>query len=406
MELKYSSGTTNPIDLAVGLGEETIVVPRINSYVTDPTNLAIMLECKEDEDGFIEPYGSLTVNLGNDIGNGEPMPVNCAFIDVNNLRGATKFIEENKLGAQCYIDGNPVYKQSGYVTYPLYEFFPEKLLEMDLKGYEAYLFQYRNNQALEEEDQFDNQEAEIKMAFEVLELEDFKLHFDGEHFSLVDTTGENPGNIENESFADLNEVLFRLEKYHQDYFYENDNMHNPDYCEHRDFLNELPLASLNMANMKEHWGLIQACLVNDINSSVKENFIEAAEKEIQEELRNDFQARDAVLDLCHSIDGYLELDNKVQQNIYDALQPIVYKSMSQDAVIAALKQENKLLNTFVEEQKEEISVLEKNLSLAEKSDFELDYSREDFESWSSRSEVEAWNDRLDAELAYENERYW
>ena len=73
-------------------------------------NLAIQMWCEED--GFKEPFATLTVNLG-----GEKLPSNQAYVDVNNCPWAEQFIEDNELGRPMFL-----FKKSGFCQYPLYEF--------------------------------------------------------------------------------------------------------------------------------------------------------------------------------------------------------------------------------------------------------------------------------------------
>lgn len=82
---------------------------RIDKYAENG-NTAIQLFCEDEEDGFLEPYMTLTVNLG-------PLSKEYAYLDVNHERaGIIKMMKEYKLGENMYIE-----KRSGFVTYPLYK---------------------------------------------------------------------------------------------------------------------------------------------------------------------------------------------------------------------------------------------------------------------------------------------
>ena len=94
----------------------------------------IALELYEKcDDGELEPYAGITVNLPGYSGSR-----NCAFVDTNNFPAAVALIKEYKLGKPT---GNIGF--SGYCTYPEYEFDMsevgkycinlEKLQEMDAK---------------------------------------------------------------------------------------------------------------------------------------------------------------------------------------------------------------------------------------------------------------------------------
>ena len=75
-------------------------------------NLAIQLMYYDDEYGFWEPYGNLTVNFD------EKLPNGYAYVDTNNMPNADQFIEEYNLGVH-----QDKYKCSGFCAYPLYKFF-------------------------------------------------------------------------------------------------------------------------------------------------------------------------------------------------------------------------------------------------------------------------------------------
>ncbi len=103
---------------------ETDVIFDIQQYM-DQDNLYIGLLCNED--GYIEPFADLTVNLGGD------MPNYCAYVDTNNLPDAESFIQEHELGTFTGFT-----KRSGYCEYPLYMFEPDKLRELCPDGLAAY----------------------------------------------------------------------------------------------------------------------------------------------------------------------------------------------------------------------------------------------------------------------------
>ena len=143
---------------------------RIADYISDPMVMAI--SAYDADTG--EPYCTMSVNFGNFYGDpysGSFIRNNCTFIDTNNVYFAEDFL--NNVGAKPYTKmGGEVRMQSGFCTYPLYEF-PESLLEeMDKKGYEEHKERY--NEALpkaqrdlmsssfgnmfEDEDEFDDNE--------------------------------------------------------------------------------------------------------------------------------------------------------------------------------------------------------------------------------------------------------
>lgn len=107
----------------------------ICSYAVNK-RLAVNLLCKED--GYWEPYASLTVNLP-----AEPLRPNEAFVKCfDENQGLMDFILGNKLGkALPGQDGH-----SGFCAYPKIVFDMEKLREFDPEGVEKYLSQFRQRQ--------------------------------------------------------------------------------------------------------------------------------------------------------------------------------------------------------------------------------------------------------------------
>ena len=85
-------------------GKPYDVTPNVTKYMDG--NLAIQLICTNGE-----PFGNLTVNLG------EMLPPNMAYVDVNNMPDAERFIKEYNLGEPIGTT-----RRSGYCTYPLYKF--------------------------------------------------------------------------------------------------------------------------------------------------------------------------------------------------------------------------------------------------------------------------------------------
>ena len=81
-------------------------------------NLAILAENLEPEFGWWEPYGNLTVNLGDDL-NGW-----MGYLDTNNVPDLCDFAIEK---GWCTVVG---YERSGFCTYPLAVFTAEFLEEI------------------------------------------------------------------------------------------------------------------------------------------------------------------------------------------------------------------------------------------------------------------------------------
>lgn len=104
-------------------GTESVKI-EVNSYMNN-NGLYIGLLSK-DEDGF-EPYGDLTVNLG------EKVPDYCAYLDTNNLSGIEKLVVDNDLG-----EFTGFTQQSGFCEFPLYMFHVDKLRDLCPDGMKAY----------------------------------------------------------------------------------------------------------------------------------------------------------------------------------------------------------------------------------------------------------------------------
>lgn len=79
------------------------------------------------EDGYLEPYGDVTVNL-----RGEA-PDYCGYLDTNHLPDVERFVTENEIGEFTGLVG-----RSGYCAYPLYLFHVDKLRELCPEGMAAY----------------------------------------------------------------------------------------------------------------------------------------------------------------------------------------------------------------------------------------------------------------------------
>ena len=113
-------------------GSEELPI-HVANYTETPMCMALKLSTKNGM-----PYTTLSVNLGNDIGNDSFMQRYCAFVDTNNFPDAAEFIEENGLGEPYTRFGSPVIAQSGWCEYPLYQFNEAKLNELDPEGCKQY----------------------------------------------------------------------------------------------------------------------------------------------------------------------------------------------------------------------------------------------------------------------------
>ena len=94
-----------------GYSQEYEVEVNKATYINNG-NLAITLDCYDEEFECWEPYGNLTVNLK------KKLPSNYGYVDINNIPNAEEFIEENNLG-----EFTGEYGFSGFCCYPLYKFY-------------------------------------------------------------------------------------------------------------------------------------------------------------------------------------------------------------------------------------------------------------------------------------------
>lgn len=89
-----------------------------------------------DDEG---PFGTFTVNLvERPIQPYDALPKNCAYLDTNNMPDLPEILQKEGLAEPVLFQGEPVSRDSGYCTYPLYEFDVDKLKEYDPTGYERY----------------------------------------------------------------------------------------------------------------------------------------------------------------------------------------------------------------------------------------------------------------------------
>lgn len=96
-------------------GEETLWLT-VQQYVN---NGCIYIGANCSVDGNMMPYAPITVNLPGSV------PPYHGYLDINNLPGIDSFIEKNGIGRFTGVS-----KVSGMVTYPLYLFHKEKLMEL------------------------------------------------------------------------------------------------------------------------------------------------------------------------------------------------------------------------------------------------------------------------------------
>ena len=110
---------------------------RIGSYPMAPLAMFVAIQEKGNQDPSNERI--ISVCLGNYQSEGSFVQPGCTFIDVNNSPDAIDILEKSGL-AEPYVKwGEIVEMQSGFVSYPVYQFNQMKLQELDPKGFEQYM---------------------------------------------------------------------------------------------------------------------------------------------------------------------------------------------------------------------------------------------------------------------------
>lgn len=138
----------------VELTPEVVLYNSIDYMGKSQFNLGIRLYCKDS--GALEPYANLTVNFHEFIG-----MKNYAYIDTNNCPFASEILKTG------IARDTGLTKQSGYCTYPLWEFDKKFLEQIGGKTYQLYSDKYDENmeKAFADDDDMDESEE--------LEDEDF-----------------------------------------------------------------------------------------------------------------------------------------------------------------------------------------------------------------------------------------
>lgn len=121
------------LEIIDSFGDTIVVEPELDLYTlydfmeNKMPGLAIELY-SYDEDGFREPYATLTVNLGEFFGIKD-----CAYIDTNNNSFTAQLLNMG------FCQDTGLTKQSGFCTYPLWKFDNAFLKAIDVHGlYDTY----------------------------------------------------------------------------------------------------------------------------------------------------------------------------------------------------------------------------------------------------------------------------
>ena len=110
---------------------------RVGSYPMAPLAMFVAIQEKGNQDPSNENI--ISVCLGNYQSEGSFVQPFCTFIDINNSPYAIDLIEQSQL-AEPYVKwGEIVEMQSGFVSYPVYQFNQSMLKELDPQGCEKYM---------------------------------------------------------------------------------------------------------------------------------------------------------------------------------------------------------------------------------------------------------------------------
>ena len=119
-------------------------------YGRDMNGLAIQLWEVNENNEIVSPYSTVTKNFGEFIG-----LKNCAYVDLNNCPFATQLLEQG-----VAVDTG-LTKQSGFCTYPLWQFNEEFLKSADCKLYELYSQKY--DEYMESMNPSEDESPDLKM---------------------------------------------------------------------------------------------------------------------------------------------------------------------------------------------------------------------------------------------------
>lgn len=121
-----SNSEKKTYELASQYGGTYTVQPVLNMYAHN-NNLYVGLECRDPDDGFWEPFASVTVNI-------TELPYLYATIDTNdNGPKILDFLEQNGFGQRTDFS-----IPSGMCYYPVFQFSEEKLREIDAMTFAKY----------------------------------------------------------------------------------------------------------------------------------------------------------------------------------------------------------------------------------------------------------------------------
>ena len=166
------------IEIVDSFGDTIVVEPELGLYTAydfmenKMPNLGIQFY-SYDEDGYRDPYATLTVNFGEFIG-----AKDCAYIDTNNNSFTAQLLQ---IG---FCQDTGFTKQSGFCTYPLWKFDTNFLKEIDVNGlYDAY--EKKFDEYMNDGPSLPVQHIEADNSF-LTGLSDEELAFVGDEEKMVD----------------------------------------------------------------------------------------------------------------------------------------------------------------------------------------------------------------------------
>ena len=124
-------------DITDFLGQKVTLHPRLELYTVhdfmgqELPGIAIAMDFTDPETGRLEQYAILTKSFGEFI-----RLKNSAYIDTNNCYFAQQLLEQGMAKDTGF------YKESGYCTYPLWQFEETFLQKIGREHYETYAQQY------------------------------------------------------------------------------------------------------------------------------------------------------------------------------------------------------------------------------------------------------------------------
>lgn len=123
----------NPFTVPDEYGNRRAAHVSVSGFQTNGLGLCLTL-CTDTN----QLVSTLTFDNGPYLDNGVPIPKNCGWVDTKSMPHVEQFIQQTGLGRPVVIDGKPIVVQYEFEHHPLYQFNPEKLCQMDPKGYDRY----------------------------------------------------------------------------------------------------------------------------------------------------------------------------------------------------------------------------------------------------------------------------